>query len=163
MDENISRRRLLPAGAALAASTAVLATPLGAEAATAATARAGDRAPNAKPTVVLVHGGYADSSCWNDVIAKLHGSIKKVLGMPVELEIQERGTFIKRMNAGEVPFFPWGWTADYPDAMYFLSQVWYGPSPYNRARWKNAEYDQLIDRAQGTADAQARYKLYHSA
>jgi ABC-type oligopeptide transport system substrate-binding subunit len=67
------------------------------------------------------------------------------------------------MNAGEVPFFPWGWTADYPDAMYFLSQVWYGPSPYNRARWKNAEYDQLIDRAQGTADASARYKLYHSA
>ena len=69
--------------------------------------------------------------------------------MPVEMEIQERGTFIKRMNAGEVPFFPWGWTADYPDAMYFLSQVWYGPSPYNRARWKNAEFDQLIDRAQG--------------
>ena len=69
------------------------------------------------------------------------------------MEIQERGTFIKRMNAGEVPFFPWGWTADYPDAMYFLSQVWYGPSPFNRARWKNAEFDQLIDRAQGTADA----------
>jgi ABC-type oligopeptide transport system substrate-binding subunit len=67
------------------------------------------------------------------------------------------------MNAGEVPFFPWGWTADYPDALYFLSQVWYGPSPYNRSRWKNAEFDQLIDRAQGTPDAQARYKLYHAA
>ena len=71
MDENISRRRLLAAGAALAASTAVLATPLGAEAATAATVRAGDRAPKVKPTIVLVHGGYADSSCWNDVIRKL--------------------------------------------------------------------------------------------
>jgi pimeloyl-ACP methyl ester carboxylesterase len=70
MDENISRRRLLATGAALAASAAVLATPLGAEAATAATARAGDRT-KVKPTIVLVHGGYADSSCWNDVIAKL--------------------------------------------------------------------------------------------
>ena len=68
-----------------------------------------------------------------------------------------------RMNAGEVPFFPWGWTADYPDAMYFLSQVWYGPSPFNRSRWKNAEFDQLIERAQGIADAPARYKVYHQA
>jgi peptide/nickel transport system substrate-binding protein len=100
---------------------------------------------------------------FKDELAYYADQFKKVLGMPVETEIQERATFIKRMNAGEVPFFPWGWTADYPDAMYFLSQVWYGPSPYNRARWKNAEFDQLIDRAQGTADAQARYKLYHAA
>jgi len=100
---------------------------------------------------------------FKDELAYYADQFKKVLGMPVEVELQERGTFIKRMNAGEVPFFPWGWTADYPDAMYFLSQVWYGPSPYNRARWKNAEYDQLIDRAQGTADTAARYGLYHAA
>ena len=87
---------------------------------------------------------------FKDELAYYADQFKKVLGMPVEMEIQERATFIKRMNAGEVPFFPWGWTADYPDAMYFLSQVWYGPSPYNRARWKNAEFDQLIDRAQAT-------------
>ncbi len=100
---------------------------------------------------------------FKDELAYYADQFKKVLGLPVEIEIMERGTFIKRMNAGEVPFFPWGWTADYPDAMYFLSQVWYSTSPYNRSRWKNAEYDQLIDRAQGTADAAARYKLYHAA
>jgi peptide/nickel transport system substrate-binding protein len=100
---------------------------------------------------------------FKDELTYYADQFKKVLGMPVEIEIQERGTFIKRMNAGEVPFFPWGWTAGYPDAMYFLSQVWYGPSPYNRARWKNAEFDQLIVSAQATADAAARYKLYHAA
>lgn len=86
-----------------------------------------------------------------------------VLGMPVEVEIVERGSHIKRMNAGEVPFFPWGWSAGYPDALYFLSQVWYGPSTYNRSRWQNDAFDALIEEAQGTADAKARYALYNKA
>lgn len=86
-----------------------------------------------------------------------------VLGVPVEVEIVERGSHIKRMNAGEVPFFPWGWSAGYPDALYFLSQVWYGPSTYNRSRWQNDEFDALIEEAQGVADTKARYALYNKA
>ena len=89
--------------------------------------------------------------------------IKSVLGMPVEVEIVERGSHIKNMNTGQVAFFPWGWTAGYPDAMYFLSQVWYGPSKYNRSRWSNAEFDALIDKAKGIPDNAARYKLYNQA
>ena len=88
---------------------------------------------------------------------------KEVLGIPVEVEVVERGTHIKRMNAGEVPFFPWGWSAGYPDALYFLSQVWYGPSTYNRSRWQNDDFDALIEKAQGTADEQERYKMYNQA
>jgi len=93
----------------------------------------------------------------------LAAQLKKVLGMPAEVEIVERATFIKSMNAGEVPFFPWGWSAGYPDAMYFLAQVWYGPSIYNRARWKNIEFDQVIEEAQRTPDNTARYSLYNKA
>lgn len=89
--------------------------------------------------------------------------MRQVLGLNVEVKVIERGTFIRAMNAGEVPFFHWGWTAGYPDAMYYLSQVWYSTSPYNRARYKNEEYDRLIDQAQKTPDNQARYKLYHQA
>lgn len=88
---------------------------------------------------------------------------QNVLGIPVEVEIAERGTHIKRMNAGEVAFFPWGWSAGYPDAMYFLSQVWYGPSPYNRSRWQNDAFDALIEKAQGVANEGERYKLYNEA
>ncbi|GAB4182667.1 MAG: ABC transporter substrate-binding protein [Thalassobaculales bacterium] len=89
--------------------------------------------------------------------------LKKVLGMQVEVDVVERATFIKAMNAGEVAFFPWGWSAGYPDAMYFLSQMWHSASPYNRPRWKNAEFDRLIDQARGIADNEARYKLYNQA
>ncbi|GAA1568042.1 alpha/beta hydrolase [Dactylosporangium maewongense] len=71
MTPNVSRRQVLAAGAALAGSAALVATPLGAEAAAAAAPRTDRPGSRIKPTVVLVHGGYADSSCWNAVIADL--------------------------------------------------------------------------------------------
>ena len=89
--------------------------------------------------------------------------LKQDLGMPTEVEVVERASHIKAMNAGEVPFFAWGWSAGYPDALYFLSQVWYGPSVYNRSRWQNDEFDALIEKAQQVADNEARYALYQEA
>jgi peptide/nickel transport system substrate-binding protein len=88
---------------------------------------------------------------------------KRVLGMPVSVKVVERATFIRAMNAGEVAFFPWGWTMDYPDAATFLSDMWYSTSRYNRARWKNADYDALMDEALVTADDAKRFALYHRA
>jgi ABC-type transport system substrate-binding protein len=88
---------------------------------------------------------------------------KQVLGVQVDLDIQERATFLRSLNAGETPFFSWGWTADYPDALYYLSQVWHSKSSFNRARYSNPAFDALIDRAQVTADDPTRYKLYHEA
>ena len=71
MGTNISRRQVLATGAALAGSAALMATSLGADAAAATTGQAAGSGAKVKPTIVLVHGGYADSSCWNDVIARL--------------------------------------------------------------------------------------------
>jgi pimeloyl-ACP methyl ester carboxylesterase len=68
---NVSRRQVLATGAAVAGSAALMATPLGAQAASAATTQADRPGTKIKPTIVLVHGGYADSSCWNGVIPKL--------------------------------------------------------------------------------------------
>ena len=71
MGANISRRQVLAAGAAVAGSAALAATGFGTDTAAAAGAQPASRGPKAKPTIVLVHGGYADSSCWNDVIREL--------------------------------------------------------------------------------------------
>ena len=88
---------------------------------------------------------------------------KQVLGVEVALDIQERATFLRSLNAGETPFFSWGWTADYPDALYYLSQVWHSKSPFNRARYSNPGFDALIDRATITPDNQTRYRQYAAA
>jgi pimeloyl-ACP methyl ester carboxylesterase len=64
----LTRRQVLATGAAVAGSAA-LAAPL---ASTAAAATVDDQSTAAtKPTIVLVHGGYADSSCWNAAIQEL--------------------------------------------------------------------------------------------
>ena len=65
MSPEISRRQMLVTGAVVAGTAAALA-PL-----TSAAAATGGGAAKAKPTIVLVHGGYADSSCWNQTLLYL--------------------------------------------------------------------------------------------
>jgi ABC-type transport system substrate-binding protein len=88
--------------------------------------------------------------------------LEETIGMKPEVEIVERGTMLSGMNSQQLPFFAWGWSAGYPDGLYFLEDLWYGPSPFNKG-WKNADFDTLIDKAKQTADADARYQIYHQA
>lgn len=69
MSTEMTRRQVLAAGAALAGSAALIGSTGGTTAAAAAPANRPNQKP--KPTIVLVHGGYADSSCWNQTIEEL--------------------------------------------------------------------------------------------
>src|SRR6478752_1456321 len=69
MISDMSRRQVLSAGAALAGSAALMASPIATDVAAAATND--EASATVKPTVVLVHGGYADSSCWNATLQYL--------------------------------------------------------------------------------------------
>ncbi|TMQ89660.1 alpha/beta hydrolase [Actinomadura soli] len=60
----ITRRRALAGGVAVAATAMMLAP-------SASTAATGPTTSGAKPTIVLVHGGFADASGWNGVIKRL--------------------------------------------------------------------------------------------
>ncbi|MER5795443.1 alpha/beta hydrolase [Streptomyces sp. NPDC001980] len=71
MSTDFSRRNVLAAGAALAGAAALAAGSEGTAAAATAPAGTGEERSKAKPTIVLVHGGYADSSCWNATIREL--------------------------------------------------------------------------------------------
>ncbi|MEV7283296.1 alpha/beta hydrolase [Streptomyces sp. NPDC093252] len=71
MSTEMSRRNVLAAGAALAGSAALITGASGTAGAAPAAAPAEEAKSTARPTVVLVHGGYADSSCWNATIEKL--------------------------------------------------------------------------------------------
>ncbi len=108
-----------------------------------------------KAKQLLAEAGYPDGkgmppvdiTCtapWKDELAYYANVLGRTLGMKVNVNVMERGAYIRAMNAGEVAFTPWGWTADYPDAMYYLDQMWTSTSPYNRGRWRNQQYDDLI-------------------
>lgn len=71
----IARRRALVSGVAVAA-TAAMVGPAGSTAAAADHTKAQSKA---KPTIVLVHGGFADASGWNGVIERLqHDGYKTI-------------------------------------------------------------------------------------
>jgi peptide/nickel transport system substrate-binding protein len=89
--------------------------------------------------------------------------LNRTLGMTVNVNVMERASFIRSLNAGEIALFPWGWTSGYPDAAYYLEQMWHSKSAFNRGRWRNAEYDALIEKAMATVDDAERFKLYHEA
>jgi pimeloyl-ACP methyl ester carboxylesterase len=65
MGHELTRRRVIATGAAVA-GTAALTGPL--SSAASAADRSKDRT---RPTIVLVHGGFADASCWNGVLERL--------------------------------------------------------------------------------------------
>ncbi|MFF3559558.1 alpha/beta hydrolase [Streptomyces sp. NPDC002574] len=71
MSTDFSRRQMLAAGAALAGSAALIAGVEGTATAATATSPTNKEKPKVKPTIVLVHGGYADSSCWNATVQEL--------------------------------------------------------------------------------------------
>jgi len=100
---------------------------------------------------------------FKDELTYYANELNRTLGMQVNVNVVERATFIRAMNAGEVAFFPWGWTSGYPDAMYYLQQMWHSKSPYNRGRWSNARFDALIDEAVSTVDDAKRFALYRQA
>jgi oligopeptide transport system substrate-binding protein len=105
----------------------------------------------------------SSTEAYKDELTYYADQFQRVLGLPVTVKLVERATFIHAVNAGEVAFFPWGWTVDYPDAADYLSLMWYSTSPYNRGRWKNAAYDKVIDEALSVADDNRRFALYHQA
>lgn len=108
----------------------------------------------------VTFGALASSKDEATYFADFYG---KLFNTTITVETQERATFIKALNAREVPFFHFGWSAGYPDALYFLSQVWYSKSPYNRTGYANAEFDALIETATATIDPKERYALYNQA
>ena len=83
----------------------------------------------------------SSTEAYKDELTYYADQFQRVLGLPVTVKLVERATFIHAMNAGEVAFFPWGWTVDYPDAADYLSLMWYSSSPHTvAAAGKNAAY-----------------------
>ena len=128
----------------------------------------------ARAKKLLAEAGYPDGkgmppvtiTGWpviKDLVTYYAAQLNAVLGMPVTPNIIERTTWIKSANAGELPFFPSRWTAAYMDPVQFLDLMWHSKSRFNRAKWKNAEFDSLIERARVTSDNTARMALFKQA
>ncbi len=84
------------------------------------------------------------------------------VGIRVNVDVQESGTFIDNANAGTLPFYLLGWGADYPDATNFLDfHFGVGASPQFGAGFEDIQA--LLSEAASLTDQDARDELYAEA
>ncbi len=67
-------------------------------------------------------------------------------GIPLVVEVMQKGLLLEQMSKSQLVFFRGSWIADYPDASNYLG-VFYGknPAPPNYTRYNNPVYDEIFE------------------
>lgn len=129
----------------------------------------------AKAKELLKEAGYSDPSKFPRLEIKFNTSedhqriaeniqaqLRRNLGIDVELKNEEWKVYLNTLKTDPPHLFRFGWLADYPDPDNFMSTIT-GFSENNRTRWKNAKFDELVVKAAGLPDKEARRKVYSEA
>ena len=84
------------------------------------------------------------------------------LGINVELENMDWKVYLSRQNSMDYQISRAGWIGDYEDPNTFLDIMRTGRGN-NRTGWSNQEFDELVGKANATADQEERYRLLGEA
>ena len=82
----------------------------------------------------------------------------RVLGIPVELENQEWGSYLAATAGLRYDVARRSWIGDYLDPYTFLA-IWRSGDGNNRTGWSDATYDSLLDAASATPDPATRLAI----
>jgi ABC-type oligopeptide transport system substrate-binding subunit len=94
----------------------------------------------------------------------VQGMLKSTLGIDINVRDQEQKVFTDNMVNRTMPMAMIGYTYDYPDPSDMLGLVWHSqPAGYGRHDWKNARFDDLVDRAAVELDPEKRMAMYDEA
>lgn len=111
------------------------------------------------PTVTYI---YNETGIHPAVAESLQAMWKDVLGVTVDLEVQEWATFLETRKNGEYQLARDGWLNDYNDPMGMLD-LFISGSGNNNSQYSNPDYDALISQAKAEGDLEARFALMHQA
>ena len=111
------------------------------------------------PTIVLGYNTLDD----NKLVAEaIQGMWQKHLNVVVKIENQEWKVYLKRLQTDPFQVHRAGWGADYPDPDNFM-KLFTSNSGNNHGRWKNPNYDQLLEQAARESDSAKRTQIYDEA
>jgi oligopeptide transport system substrate-binding protein len=96
------------------------------------------------------------------IAERLQAMWKKNLGVELSAQNEEWKVYLNRLHADAPGLYRMGWGADYPDPDNFLG-LFTSYSGNNYTRWKNSDYDQLIETAAGESSLPKRLALYRKA
>lgn len=105
---------------------------------------------------------YNSSESHQKIAVAVASMWKTKLGVEVKLSNQEWQTYIDSRNSGNFDVVRASWVGDYNEASTFLSLLTSQHSG-NLARFKNADYDRLLDEAGNQTHAQALNNDYNRA
>ena len=90
---------------------------------------------------------------------------KQNLGVTIDLDAQESTTYTKNVKKLETTpqIFRLGWCMDYPDPQDWLTTVFHSSSSVSHTGWKNAQFDDMVRKADTETDATKREQMYKDA
>ncbi|MBD1370883.1 peptide ABC transporter substrate-binding protein [Hazenella sp. IB182357] len=104
------------------------------------------------PTVEIVGD---DTSGAKDDLTFVKEQLKQNLGLEVKITSVPFKERLERGKKGNFDLLLGGWAADYNDAMSYLEIFTTGYS-YNRGKWSNKQYDELVKKAQANENFDER-------
>lgn len=114
------------------------------------------------PTIVIGTGGYGDAA--PESIVLLADMWQKNLGIKVNVEYLDPTDFSSAARKSKVSnLFDYGWCADYPDPENFIDVLFHSGSEFNLAKFNNADFDALVEKARTEQNPSDRIQLYHQA
>ena len=111
------------------------------------------------PPIVL---GYNTQEDHKLVAEAIQAMWQKTLNVVVKIENQEWKVYLKKLQTDPFVVHRAGWGADYPDPDNFM-KLFTANSGNNHGRWKNAQFDKLLDQAASESDSAKRTQLYDEA
>lgn len=96
------------------------------------------------------------------IVEAVQDQLKRNLGVRVSLQNMEWKVYLQTLNQDAPPVYRGTWGADFPDPETF-GNLFTSTNGNNDTKWKNAEYDRLIEQAEGEQEPAKRYALYAQA
>lgn len=122
-------------------------------------AEAGYKDPNTFPEMSILYNTDEQHKIVAQIIQQMW---KDNLGIKVNLINEEWKSYLKTQALMKYQVSRSGWVADYPDPNNFLD-LFASYSTLSHTGWKNKEFDDLLAKANESADNEVRYKYLNQA
>lgn len=108
------------------------------------------------PRVTLISSG----SAYDEAVA---AELQEVLNVTIDVELRPFGQYLDILEEDPPAFWALSWIADYPHPHDFLGLLLRTGSSSNQGGWSDAGFDEVVDAAASTDDAEEQEELYAEA
>jgi oligopeptide transport system substrate-binding protein len=118
--------------------------------------------PDGKGLPANIQASYNNLGNWAQVMQFVQANLQAV-GVSIQLDPRESKTYFSEMRNDPSPMFRDGWSSDYPDPDDWYRILFLSSSAQNFGKYKNDQYDALVQQAATESDQTKRLDLYKQA